>query len=158
MQKEYDELFSLMNQISDRLEKLTELARQKNIAAHNDDVLALNEIINREQAEALAFRGYEHKRQGLMKALNLNGVSLSELPQHCSEEYREQAQQCARRLKERFDLYQGCAEIARKTMETNVKDIEHLLKDMGKQDENDGPGYKAPETELPSNMKTDFHA
>lgn len=158
MQKQYDELFLLMDHIGKELEKLTELAQKKNAAAINDDITAINEIINREQAESLAFRGFENKRTELLKRLDLENVALSALAQQCPPEVKQRAEESVRKLQNQYEVYRGCAEVARRRMEENMHEIEHVLTSLGAQEKTEGPGYHSQKDEMPSNMKTDFHA
>lgn len=157
MEQQYQELFSLMENIGKGLERITELAKQKNAAALNDDVLALNEIINHEQAEALSFRGLERKQTELLKELGLEGVPLSKIPEKTPDLLRKQAEASVKKLHSRYQVYRGCAETVRRTMENSMKDIDHILETMGKPKE-EGPGYQEQPVEPTARMRTDFHA
>lgn len=157
MNNPFFEYLQLLDQIGEQLERLTELAKQKTAAVRNDDLLALDEILKQEQASSLLFRGLEQKQTALLNSTGLKGIPLSCLAENFPPKMRLEAKQCIEQLQTRYRVYQNCADIARNTLECNLHEIEKALAFMSPGAAN-GPGYRASEPEIPSNMKTDFRA
>ena len=67
----------LLQSILSNLSQLTKLVHRKIEVAQMDDLEALDEILNEEQALALAFRGLEQKRLNLLRELDLSEVPLA---------------------------------------------------------------------------------
>ena len=72
----------LLQSILSNLSQLTKLVHRKIEVAQMDDLEALDEILNEEQALALAFRGLEQKRLNLLRELDLSEVPLAQLSAH----------------------------------------------------------------------------
>ena len=115
--------------------------------------------MRQEQAIALQFRGLEQKRGQLLAALGLSAVPLSDLPAHFPSERREAAQRAVDGLKDSYRVYQANSAVARNALESNLREVEHVLDMLGGTQEGvSGPGYAPPEAEPPQTMKTDFRA
>lgn len=157
MNTQYQELFALFNEIGAGLERLTALATKKLEAVQKDDLETLNEIMNQEQAETLAFRGMERKRETLLGELGLSATALTALTKACPAELQEEAEQAVQTLQSRYRDYRSYADAARQALENGLTEIDQVLNDLGG-NQPEGPGYQAPETELPTKMRTDFRA
>lgn len=158
MRKEYDPLFSLLDDISKRLVHLSSLAEKKVEAVHEDDLMKLNEILNEEQAETLAFRNLERSRVKLLEQLGLGDVALSQLSEHCPPEVKNEAALHVGRVQEHFRAYKTASEKARSLMEQSIDEIDAILASAGRVQPQTGPGYNGESTTPPPNMKTDFRA
>ncbi len=153
----FQELLSVLNGINDGLIRLSNLELKKKEIVMSDDLLALNEIINSEQAEALSFRGLEHKRVELLKKLNIPNRSMQATPSIFPQELRGKAEQAVQQIQRNYEQYQITSAAARKLLENGLSDIDHILAAMGEHPAA-GPGYGEEEVKIPSNMKTDFRA
>ena len=147
----------LLVSLREKLEQLCELARAKTAAVQADDLLKLDEILKREQALSLAFRGLEQKQRALLETTGLKDVPLSAAADRFPAELQLQARQQIEQLQTKYRLYQSCAEVARNTLECNLHEIEKILASAALQSGN-GPGYQVPSPELPSSMRTNFWA
>ncbi len=148
---------SLLNELSGRLDQLSELARQKTQAVKKDDLTALDEALKQEQAMTLNLRGLEQKRLKAVSQLGLEGSSLSELASRYPDSMQIQARQTAEKLLRSYQEYRCAAEVARNTLELNLHEIEKVIAASGV-DTAGVPGYAAPVPEPPKRMKTDFRA
>ncbi len=148
---------SLLNELSGRLDQLSELARQKTQAVKKDDLTALDEALKQEQAMTLNLRGLEQKRLRAVSQLGLEGSSLSELASRYPDSMQIQARQTAEKLLRSYQEYRCAAEVARNTLELNLHEIEKVIAASGV-DTAGVPGYAAPVPEPPKRMKTDFRA
>lgn len=157
MKDRFRSYLTLLESVSGNLEQLTALARRKAELVKRDDLLALDDVLNQEQALALAFRGFEQKRETLLRELGLTEVPLSRLAGHFPETMQAQAEQVITNLQKQYRTYQDCADQARGLLERSLREIEGTLAKMGAEPLN-GPGYAAHEVSPPPSMKTDFHA
>lgn len=157
MNNPFCEYLQLLDQIGEQIDHLTDLAKQKIAAVKNDDLLALNEILNQEQACSLLFRGLEQKQIALLNSTGLKGIPLSALAENFPPKMRLEAKQCVEKLQTRYHVYENSADVARNTLECNLHEIEKALASMSPSSTG-GPGYQPQEPEIPSSMKTDFRA
>ena len=161
MSTPHEAYLNLLRELGSLLEQLAGLARQKSAVVRQDDLLALDEVLKQEQALGLNLRGLELKRQKLLPQLGLEGTSLSDLPARYPPELELEARDAVRRLKDSYEVYRNSAELARTTLELNLRQIEKLVIAAGgdPKDLDTGVGYVATENpEPPRNMKTDFRA
>ena len=69
MEELYRSYLTFLRSMSQGLERLTDLAEKKYVAAQTDDLLTLNDLLNQEQAQSLNFRGLELTRDKLLPKL-----------------------------------------------------------------------------------------
>lgn len=148
----------LLQEVGALLEQLAALAEQKAAAVRQDDLLALDEVLKQEQALGLNLRGLEIRRAKLVAELGLEGTTLSALPSKCPPELERETRQTVSDLQNSYTVYQGCAGMARTTLELNLHQIEKLVTTAGGDPKDLGAGYDSPGAEPPRRMKTDFRA
>ena len=117
----------LLQSILSNLSQLTKLVHRKIEVAQMDDLEALDEILNEEQALALAFRGLEQKRLNLLRELDLSEVPLAQLPAHFPPEMEEAVRQTAAELMEQYRTYHDGAQTARGLLEHNLREVDRVL-------------------------------
>ncbi len=155
----YRSYLELLDSLRQSVEKLTALEERKLAAVQNDDLLAVNEIMNQEQAMALSFRGLEQSQERLLREIHGEGVPLSGLPARYPAELRQEAQQAVKALQEPYQAYRRRASQARELMESTLVELDRMIVGMGGALPEEGPGYTAsPPAEMPPSMKTDFRA
>lgn len=145
-------LLALFENLIDQLRQLTELAKRKTIVVRKNDLLELDKILKEEQALSLALRGVEQKRVALLKQLELENVSLINLPTRAPAELQQKARETVENLRREFSIYQSAAEVARNTLECNLHEVEKFLAAAGAPVENNGT------VDPPPQMKADFRA
>ncbi len=157
MEQLYLAYLALLGELSNSLDQLAGLAKQKNTAIRKDDLLALDQVLNQEQAMSLALRGQEQKRAKLLRELGLEDVPLSGLSERYPPSLKNRAKQAAESLRRSYDVYRCAAEVARTTLECNLHELDKIVSGMG--------GAPAPKTGYspagaapPPNMRTDFRA
>lgn len=150
----------LLSSIGEKLDALTDLARQKAAAVSRDDLIAMDGVIKQEQAMTLAFRGLEQQREKLTGQLQLQKVPLSRLPARFPASMQPEAQAAADALKEKYDLYKTVSGYARSLLEEAIAQVDSVVAQLGGTiEEEGGPGYTgSSEPEPPPSMKTDFRA
>lgn len=157
MKNPFDDYLNLLDQIREELARLSELAKQKTQAVRSDDLIALDQILKQEQAAALNFRGLEQKQTLLLKTTGMNGIPLSALAESFPPSMRLEARQKIEQLQAQYQVYRGCAEVARNTLECNIHEIEKIISASTARP-SAGPGYHTGEPEIPPKMRTDFRA
>jgi len=161
MEELFRSYLSFLHSMSRGLESLTDLAEKKYAAARTDDLTALNELMNQEQAQALNFRGLELTRDKLLPKLGLTNVPLPQVPDHFPPAMREEARQAVEDVRGRYQDYQKASGKARGLLEQNLREVENAIVKMGgpPAGEQTGAGYrKETESAPPPSMKTDFRA
>ena len=144
----------LLQSILSNLSQLTKLVHHKIEVAQMDDLEALDEILNEEQALALAFRGLEQKRLNLLRELDLSEVPLAQLPAHFPPEMEEAVRQTAAELMEQYRTYHDGAQTARGILEHNLREVDRVLAVLNA-DPAGNPGHVTQTPSSPS-AKADF--
>lgn len=158
----YRSYLALLDTMRENVEELSQLAKRKIEAVSSDDLMALDEVLKREQALTLSFRGLEQSKEKLLSEMGLKEVPLNQLPARYPLELRESAQQAVAALQDEYQAYKDHASAAREKLEQGLYEVESIIVNLGgpkSQQEAAGPGYAAQEgTQIPPKMKTDFRA
>ena len=144
----------LLQSILSNLSQLTKLVHRKIEVAQMDDLEALDEILNEEQALALAFRGLEQKRLNLLRELDLSEVPLAQLSAHFPPDMEEAVRQTAAELMEQYRTYHDGAQTARGILEHNLREVDRVLAVLNA-DPAGNPGHVTQTPSSPS-AKADF--
>ena len=161
MEELFRSYLNFLRSMRQGLESLTTLNATKLAAAQTDDLMALNDLLNQEQAQALNFRGLELTRDKLLPQLGLVGVPLGKVPDHFPSAMRAEAGQAVEELRNRYVSYRQAAGKTRKLLEQTLHEVEGIIVQMGGPPAGGGtgPGYhKDMESAPPPSMKTDFRA
>ena len=94
----WQDYLKLMRSLSKTLGDLTEVEHDKNAAAARGDLRGVEECMKREQVLSLTLRGYDQKRDSLLRDLGITGVRLSTLVDHSPEELRLETKAAWREL------------------------------------------------------------
>ncbi len=146
----WQDYLKLMRSLSKTLGDLTEVEHDKNAAAARGDLRGVEECMKREQVLSLTLRGYDQKRDSLLRDLGITGVRLSTLVDHSPEELRLETKAVAEELRRQYALFQTASEVARNTLECNLRAIERT------QAVQAGDAVQAEEQR--KNHQTDFRA
>ena len=106
--------------------------------------------MKREQVMSLTLRGYDQKRDTLLAALGLQGVTLSQLEDHSPDEYQLETKKVVEELRRQYTLFQAASQVARHTLEINLHAIELM--------QNRQAGDSAEAEETRKTHQTDFRA
>ena len=82
--------------------------------------------MKREQVISLSLRGYDQKRDAMLAQLGLRGVSLSQLEDHSPPELQLETKRTVEQLRRQYTLFQSASQVARDTLEINLRAIERL--------------------------------
>ena len=146
----WQDYLKLMRSLSKTLGDLTEVEHDKNAAAARGDLRGVEECMKREQVLSLTLRGYDQKRDSLLRDLGITGVRLSTLVDHSPDELRLETKAVAEELRRQYALFQTASEVARNTLECNLRAIERA------QAVQAGDAVQAEEQR--KNHQTDFRA
>lgn len=124
---EFQKYLSFLTDLQKCLDSLTTLEQRKISAIQSMDFDALDQCIKQEQAAALDLRGREQKRAELLAQLELSGVSLRDLPEHCPAEYRGQAREVTQSVLSSYEVLASAQTASRTLMESNLRHIQHEL-------------------------------
>ena len=130
----------LLRELAGKLDQLGQYAQEKITAVGNDDLMALDEVLKKEQVMT-----------------SLGDVPLSDLSKHYPESLAMEAKEAAEALRHSYRMYRSHADAARNSLELNLHQIEKVITAAGI-DPVAGSGYDAPGVEPPKNMKSDFRA
>ena len=127
MEELYEAYFTYLEKVGEYLDRLSELAKKKNVSAQRGDVLSVNECMREEQEISLTLRRMDQQRERMLKALRLDGVPLSAVPDRCPPELRRTAREAVETLLTKRDIYRSAADAARSTLECALHNVEKAL-------------------------------
>ena len=153
-----ESLLTLFASLTESLSALTELAKRKTTAVRKNDLLALDQILKEEQAQALTLRGLDQKRTALLQKLDLQDVPLSALPARAPAALQQKTRVAVESLKSAYQIYNSAATTARNTLECNLHEIERFLAAAGADPVTSSQGYRPDDVDAPPPMKADFRA
>ena len=122
----WQDYLNLMRSLTHTLEGLTQVEREKNDAASRGDLAGVEACMKREQVISLTLRGYDQKRDAMLAELGLRGVTLSQLESRCPEELQLETKGVVERLRQQYELFQGASQVARDTLQVNLRAIERI--------------------------------
>ena len=146
----WQDYLNLMRSLTHTLEGLTQVEREKNAAASRGDLAGVEACMKREQVLSLSLRGYDQKRDAMLAQLELRGVTLSQLEDHSPPELRLETRRTVEELRRQYTLFQSASQVARDTLEINLRAIERLQAAQA--------GDAAEAAEQRKNHQTDFRA
>lgn len=123
----WQEYLALLAGLGASLEKLTAIERRKTEAAGRGDLLGVEDCMKQEQAMSLSLRSLDRKRETMLSALGLSGQPLSALVLHSPPEHELETKRAVEELQRQYGLFQAASEVARNTLECNLRAIERLL-------------------------------
>ena len=122
----WQDYLKLLRSLTKTLETLAQVEWDKNAAASAGNLAEVENCMKREQVLSLSLRGYDQKRDAMLSALNLKGVSLRNLVEHSPKEYRLETKDVAEKLRQQYELFQTASQAARNTLEVNLRAIERI--------------------------------
>ena len=136
----WKDYLALLTNLSQTLEKLTAIERRKTDAVSQGNLPVVEDCMKQEQVFSLSLRSLEQKRIKLLTQLGLADVNLRHLQEHAPEEYDLETKQVVEELRRQYTLFQAASEVARNTLECNLRQIERIQQAQG----NDASGDHLP--------------
>ena len=153
-----ENLVHFLSELRQELERLTQLQPQKIDAVRAHDLDVLNDCMKQEQAISLSLRGLEQKREKLLQALGLSGVSLLELDRHFPPEQRGAVAQATEGVRKQYRLLCSAQEAARTVIEKDLRAVNGELERRGLLPEEGDDAYQTPSSHPRRGLGTDFRA
>lgn len=126
MSAAWSEYLRLLASLSGTMGELTAVEQRKTEAAGRGDLLGVEDCMKREQALSLSLRSFDRKREDLLARLGLSGMPLSHLTAHAPAEHELETKRAVEELQRQYTLFQAASEVARSTLECNLRAIEKL--------------------------------
>ncbi len=129
----------LLDQLGETMERLTVIEREKTAAVSQGALDKVEACMKQEQVISLSLRGMEQKRGKMLEQLGLKGVPLRELEERGPRESHLETKAVVERLRRRYEVFQSASEVARNTLECNLRTIENIQKAAEDQAAQGGP-------------------
>ena len=122
-----DRFISLMKEMTQFFDAFQLIERQKLEAAASNDILRLEEIMKKEQAEILVLRGLERKQQEIQAQMGCSGLTFREMIDRAPEQDRAEFENVYSRLSESLDLFQKTTQSVKQAIDLNLHAIHKAL-------------------------------
>lgn len=124
--KLWQDYLHLLEQLTKTIRQLTRIEQEKTMAASQGELEKLEACMRQEQAMSLSLRGHDQKREAMLARMGLKGVPLRELEKHAPEELLMETKRVAEALRGEYGQFQTASQVARNTLECNLRAIEKL--------------------------------
>lgn len=122
--KLWQDYLRLLEQLTRTIHQLTGIEQNKTRAASQGNLEELESCMRQEQAMSLSLRGHDQKRDALLARMGLTGVPLRELERHAPVDLLMETKRVAETLRREYGLFQTASQVARNTLECNLRMIE----------------------------------
>lgn len=122
-----DRFISLMKEMTQFFDAFQLIEKQKLEAAASNDILRLEEIMKKEQAEILVLRGLERKQQEIQSQMGCSGLTFREMIDRTPEQERAELEKAYSRLSESLDLFQKTTQSVKQAIDLNLHAIHKAL-------------------------------
>lgn len=152
MNDKFESMIKLIDELTNTLADLSQMQRQIVSAVRADNLAGLADCMKQEQAISLRLRNIEQKRLKLQDELGLKDIKLSDLPLKAPNvDMQIKTRNAADKLTAQYKIVKSTSEVARSTLELNLRNVEQFMKKMG---------VDPTQTNINtiSGIHTDFHA
>lgn len=125
-----DELVKVLEETVVFLEDITAVEREKFDAAINNNVLTIEECINKEQALLLRSRGLDNKREKILEAMGVQGKTLRQTIESSSDENKRLLSPIYDELEKALLEYKEIYSQAKTAIEVNLHHINTRLEQL----------------------------
>lgn len=122
-----DRFISLMKEMTQFFDAFQLIEKQKLEAAASNDILRLEEIMKKEQAEILVLRGLERKQQEIQAQMGCSGLTFREMIDRALEQEKADLEKAYSRLSESLDLFQKTTQSVKQAIDLNLHAIHKAL-------------------------------
>ena len=122
-----DRFISLMKEITQFFDAFQLIEKQKLEAAASNDILRLEEIMKKEQAEILVLRGLERKQQEIQAQMGCEGLTFRDIIERAPEQDRAELESVYSRLSDSLDLFQKTTQSVKQAIDLNLHVIQKVL-------------------------------
>ena len=139
MEAIYQEYLGYLEELSALLEQMTETVERKADAARDSDLVQMDECMKKEQVYSMTLRSMDQKRDKMLAEMGLVGVPLRELASRAPESMYREVKAASEKLRRRYEMFQAASQVARDTLECNLRAIENLQRAQNAPPEEDRP-------------------
>lgn len=117
----------VIKQLIELFKRMIPLEQSKLEVVSHSQVSLLEDIIKKEQAEIMALRGLDQKRERAQEELGWKGLSFQEILKKVPEEQREELQKLFDELASQVKAFQSVTESSKTMMEVNLHAINEMI-------------------------------
>ena len=117
----------LIQQFIELFDRMTPLEQSKLEVVSRNQVALLEDIIKKEQAEIMALRGLDQKRERLQKELGFPDMTFSEILERVSGDEKTELQKLFEELGSRVRQFRSITESSKTMMEVNLHAINKMV-------------------------------
>ena len=121
----------LIQQFIELFDRMTPLEQSKLEVVSRNQVALLEDIIKKEQAEIMALRGLDQKRERMQEELGWKDLTFQEILRRLPEEERPDMKQLFDELAARVKQFQSVTESSKTIMEVNLHAINQMAARQG---------------------------
>ena len=121
----------VIQQMIELFDRMIPLEQSKLEAVSKNKIAVLEDIIKKEQAEIMALRGLDQKRERIQEELGWKDLTFQEILGKLSEEERTDMEQLFDELAARVTAFQSVTESSRTIMEVNLHAINQMVARQG---------------------------
>ena len=125
--EDWQAYLKLINQLSDAMEQLSGVEEEKTAAVSRGDLGAVDACMKREQTLSLSLRGIDQKREAMLARMGLQGTALRDLEDSAPSELLMETKRAAETLRGRYKVFRAASQVARDTLEINLRAIERAM-------------------------------
>lgn len=139
-QTSWQEYLRLLEGLTKTIGQLTEIEKSKTLAVSQGKLDEVEACMRQEQALSLSLRGFDQKREAMLARLGLTGVPLRQLEDHAPDELLMETKRVAGALRGQYEMFQTASQVARNTLECNLRVLEQLQAEAGGSPAAEEPG------------------
>lgn len=139
-QTSWQEYLRLLEGLTKTIGQLTEIEKSKTLAVSQGKLDEVEACMRQEQALSLSLRGFDQKREAMLARLGLTGVPLRQLEDHAPDELLMETKRVAEALRGQYEMFQTASQVARNTLECNLRVLEQLQAEAGGSPAAEEPG------------------
>lgn len=124
MAASWQDYLKLLESLTKTISDLTAVEQDKTAAVVKADLAAVEACMKREQALSMALRGLDQKRDRMLAELNMKGVPLRSIMDRCPPGYEDETRRVSEELRGKYRVFQAASQVARDTLECNLRVIE----------------------------------
>ena len=132
-QKLWQDYLHMLEGLTKTIRQLAEIERSKTVAVSQGRLEDVETAMRQEQALSLSLRGFDQKRDTMLAKLGLTGVPLRDLVSHAPEDLLMETKRVSETLRGEYEQFQTASQVARNTLECNLRAIEKLRVQLGEE-------------------------
>ncbi|WP_028829245.1 flagellar export chaperone FlgN [Proteocatella sphenisci] len=129
-----DRFTSLIKEMTEFFDAFQLIEKEKLQAAASNDILRLEELMKKEQAEILVLRGFERKQQEIQADMGCEGLTFKEIIEKAPESGRAELENVYSRLSDSLDLFQKTTQSVKQAIDINLHEIQKVLQKVKKKE------------------------